>query len=61
MMFKRGDKVIHPQAGSKGIILGREDFDGYDYNQPSPEWELVQWEDGLRSWIGNIWIVLDNE
>lgn len=61
--FKSGDKVIR-RDGSWGTVLGPQDFDGYDYNKPSPKWELVEWYDphnllpdmAKRTWVGNLWI-----
>lgn len=39
-------------------ILSAKDFDGYDYNKPGPQWELIEYidfkdKDGkpLRSWV----------
>jgi len=54
--FKRGDKVVD-WRGLKGIVLGPEDFDGYEYNRPSDKWELVKWDipNSNNAWTGNIW------
>jgi hypothetical protein len=54
--FKRGDKIVD-WGGLKGVILGKEDFEGYEYNRPSSKWELVQWDipDYKPVWSGSIW------
>lgn len=35
-------------------ILSVKDFEGYDYNKPGEKWELVEFSDGSKGWIGNI-------
>lgn len=52
MKFKRGEKYSWNKQVV--VILGPEDFDGYEYNRPSKEWELILKEDGKRGWVGNI-------
>jgi hypothetical protein len=37
-------------------LLGPKDFEYYEYNRPSQDWELVEFEDGKIGWIGNIWL-----
>jgi hypothetical protein len=32
-------------------ILTPDDFEGYDYNRPSGDWELVMYPSGQRVWI----------
>lgn len=31
-------------------VLSAQDFEGYDYNKPSDNWELVDLPDGFRLW-----------
>lgn len=58
--YSRGDKVTFKlddeHAERPGTILGPEDFDGYEYNNPSNitgsgTWELVQLKDYITEWI----------
>lgn len=52
-MFSRGQVVRHKALGVNVTILGAEDFEGYEYNNPSKyagRWELVQFPDGIRCW-----------
>lgn len=53
--MKRGDKYLH--GDYLVTILGPEDFDGYEYNRPSPQWELIRYPSGQQAWCGNIWLV----
>ncbi len=49
-LFKQGDRVTH--EGKVCIILGPEDFEGYEYNYIDDSWELVRrLEDNQRYWI----------
>ena len=56
MKFKRGDKVQDNTLS--GVVLGPEDFEGYERNKPNDGWELVLWEDGNRLWAASRWLKL---
>jgi len=62
MKFKRGDIVVDPK-GFEGTILGPEDWEGYERNRPSSEWELVRWGTKLpngkdQAWSASKWLKL---
>jgi hypothetical protein len=37
-------------------VLSKSDWAGYDQNRPTPNWQLVLFEDGTRLWVGSIWL-----
>lgn len=56
-MFRRGEIVTDRDNGLTLMILGPQDFDGYNRNRPNDSWELVSYPDGEHLWIGNNKIV----
>lgn len=52
MSFRRGQKVIWNKK--EYIILGKEDFEHYEYNKPGEEWELIGKNGRPVGWVGNI-------
>lgn len=52
--FKRDMKFMH--HGEVAVIQGPEDFDGYEYNRPGPNWELILYPDGQQAWCGDKWL-----
>ena len=55
-MWLRGDSVVVKDIEVVLTIAGPQDFEGYEYNRPTDQWELVMYPDGIMVWIGNIWL-----
>lgn len=57
-MFKRGDAVLWSDDNIRAVVLGPDDFEGYEQNDPNKYaqgWELVEFRNaeraGERGWV----------
>lgn len=55
--MKRGQRIKSVKYG-EGTVLGPEDFEGYDYNDPGNlvrkgQWVLIKWDSGNTSQIAD--------